>query len=55
MTGVELNGSEEAPPASIPFLVRAYIAKHPVEVINAMIDYGIFQNLGYRLVRDEDR
>lgn len=37
----------------IPALVRGFIVKFPQQTINALIEWGIFDNLGYRLTRVE--
>lgn len=51
-TKVNLDGDVE--PSQLPALVRGYIAKDPVSVINAMIEYGIFSRLRVKLVPMDD-
>lgn len=54
MVQSEIAFDDDPEPTQLPMLVKAFLLSEPVHVINAMIEYGVFQNLGVRLVKDED-
>lgn len=50
-TKISTNGEEETELTHLPALVRGFIVKNPIDTLNAMIEYGILDNLGYMLVK----
>lgn len=49
------NGVDDDELAHIPPLVRGFISKFPRETLKAIVEYGILDNLGYKLVKKDDQ